>query len=138
MTLSGIPPWQILSSLRQKNQNLPTVSRTIYNLKAKIRKDNLNNRSMVSALFEEFEKEGFVYDYLHNPLGHITHFVFKKTLENREPSVIMSDRELALMNVIKMNVLANCKKHFSNTEEFDIFMSNWNNIAYLTTFFEQN
>nr|KAJ0198150.1 hypothetical protein LSAT_V11C700356530 [Lactuca sativa] len=154
----------------------------------------------------KFEKERFVYDYLHNPLGHITHLfiahplsiklakvfsnifvmdctykinkysmplldiigvscfntsfysgfvflerermkialsVFKKTLENCEPSVIMSDRELALMNAIKMvfpnttnllciwhiekNVLANCNKHFTNTEEFDIFMSNWNN-----------
>ncbi|KAL4561764.1 hypothetical protein LXL04_033938 [Taraxacum kok-saghyz] len=57
MTLSGIPPRQILSSLRQGNQSLPAISRTIYNLKAKIRKENLNNRSMVSALFEEFEKE---------------------------------------------------------------------------------
>nr|KAJ0224070.1 hypothetical protein LSAT_V11C200072610 [Lactuca sativa] len=75
--------------------------------------------------------------------------VFKKTLENREPSVIMSDRELSLMNAIKTvfpntinllciwhiekNVLANCKKHFTNTDEFDIFMSNWNNVAYSTT-----
>ena len=161
MTLSGIPPRQILSSLRQRNQDLPAVSRTIYNLKAKICKENLRNQSMVSALFEEFEKEGFIYDILHNPKGHITHLfiahplsfklakafsnifvmdctyktnkynmplldiigvscfntsfysgfaflerededsyiwalsAFKKTLENCEPSVIMSDRELA-------------------------------------------
>ncbi|XP_052627581.1 protein FAR-RED IMPAIRED RESPONSE 1-like [Lactuca sativa] len=222
MTLSGIPPRQILSSLRQGNPNLPAVSRTIYNLKAKIRKENLGNRSTVSALFEEFEKEGFIYDILHNSIGHITHLfiahplsiklakvfsnifimdctyktnkynmplldiigvscfntsfysgfvflerededsyiwalsVFKKTLENREPSVIMSDRELALMNAINMvfpnttnllciwhiekNVLANCKKHFPHTEEFDIFMSSWNNVAYSTskTIFEHN
>lgn len=215
MTLSGIPPRQILSSLRQRNQNLPAVSRTIYNLKAKIQKENLRNRSKVSALFEEFEKEGFIYDILHNPAGNITHLfiahplsiklakvfsnvfvmdctyktnkynmplldiigvscfntsfyagfvflerededsytwalsVFKKTLENREPSVIMSDRELALMNAVKMvfpnttnllciwhiekNVLANCKKHFAHAEEFDIFMSSWKNVAYSTT-----
>ncbi|XP_052620945.1 protein FAR-RED IMPAIRED RESPONSE 1-like [Lactuca sativa] len=222
MMLSGIPPRQILSSLRQGNPNLPAVSRTIYNLKAKIRKENLGNRSTVSALFEEFEKEGFIYDILHNSIGHITHLfiahplsiklakafsnifimdctyktnkynmplldiigvscfntsfysgfvflerededsyiwalsVFKKTLENREPSVIMSDRELALMNAINMvfpnttnllciwhiekNVLANCKKHFPHTEEFDIFMSSWNNVAYSTskTIFEHN
>nr|KAJ0186149.1 hypothetical protein LSAT_V11C900470640 [Lactuca sativa] len=218
MTLSGIPPRQILSSLRQQNPNIPAVSRTIYNLKAKIRKQNLGNRSMVSALFEEFEKEGFIYDILHNSVGHITHLfiahplsvklskafsnifvmdctyktnkynmplldiigvscfstsfysgerededsyiwalsVFKKTLENHEPSVIMSDRELALMNAINMvfpnttnllciwhiekNVLAYCKKHFAHGEEFDLFMFNWNNVAYSTTItiFEQN
>ncbi|KAL4580761.1 hypothetical protein LXL04_016963 [Taraxacum kok-saghyz] len=168
MTLSGIPPRQILSSLRQGNQSLPAISRTIYNLKAKIRKESLNNRSMVSALFEEFEKEGFIFDILHNPSGHITHLfiahplsiklakifsnifvmdctyktnkynmplldiigvscfntsfysgfaflerededsyiwalnTFKKILDNREPTVIMSDRELALMNAIKV------------------------------------
>ncbi|KAL4561205.1 hypothetical protein LXL04_033368 [Taraxacum kok-saghyz] len=222
MTLSGIPPRQILSSLRQRNQNLPAVSRTIYNLKAKIQKENLNNRSTVSALFEEFEKKGFIYDILYDSVGHITHLfvvhplsirlakvfsnifvmdctyktnkykmplldiigvscfntsfysgfvflktedeysyvwalnVFKKTLENREPSVIMSDRELALMNAINVvfpnttnllciwhiekNVLANCKKHFPHTNEFDIFMSYWNNVAYSTTptIFEDN
>nr|KAJ0184863.1 hypothetical protein LSAT_V11C900471780 [Lactuca sativa] len=209
MTLSGIPLRQILSSLSQGNPNLPAVSRTIYNLKAKIRKESLGNRSMVNALFEEFEKEGFIYDILHNSIEHITHLfiahplsiklaksfsnifimdctyktnkynmplldiigvscfntsfyygfvflerededsyiwalsVFKKTLENREPSVIMSDRELALMNAINMvfpnttnllciwhiekNVLANCKKR-------------WNNVAYSTTItiFEHN
>ncbi|KAL4572135.1 hypothetical protein LXL04_018904 [Taraxacum kok-saghyz] len=59
MTLSGIPPRQILSSLRQRNKNLPAVSRTIYNLKAKIQKENLNNRSTVSTLFEEFEKKAY-------------------------------------------------------------------------------
>nr|KAJ0190011.1 hypothetical protein LSAT_V11C800449890 [Lactuca sativa] len=216
MTLSGIPPRQILSSLRQANPNLPAVSQTIYNLKAKICKENLGNRSMVSALFEEFEKEGFIYDILHNSIGHITHLfivhplsiklaksfsnifimdctyktnkynmplldiigvscfntsfysgfvflkrededsVFKKTLENREPSVIMSDRELALMNAINMvfsntinilciwhiekNVLANCNKHFAHTKEFNLFMSSWNNVAYstTTTIFEHN
>ena len=46
MTLSGIAPRQILSSLRQGNQNLPENSRTIYNLKAKICKEKLDNRSV--------------------------------------------------------------------------------------------
>ncbi|KAL4561763.1 hypothetical protein LXL04_033937 [Taraxacum kok-saghyz] len=81
---------------------------------------------------------------------------FKKILDNREPTVIMSDRELALMNAINVvfpstinllciwhiekNVLANCKKHFEHAEEFDIFMSSWNNVAYstTTTIFEHN
>ncbi|XP_023745850.1 uncharacterized protein LOC111894016 [Lactuca sativa] len=127
MTLSGIPPRQILSFLRQQNPNLPAVSRTIYNLKAKIRKQNLGNRSTRE------DEDSYIWALS----------VFKKTLENHEPSVIMSDRELALMNAINMvfpnttnllyiwhiekNVLAYCKKHFAHGEEFDLFMSNWNN-----------
>lgn len=39
----------------------------------KIRKENMNNRSMVSALFEELAKVGFIYDILHNDIGHITY-----------------------------------------------------------------
>ncbi|GKA61621.1 PKS-NRPS hybrid synthetase [Tanacetum coccineum] len=73
MTLSGIPPRQIISSLRQKNPNLPVNSRTIYNLKAKLRKNGLGNRSLVSKLFEELEKGGFSYDVFHDPTnGRIT------------------------------------------------------------------
>ena len=80
---------------------------------------------------------------------------FKKTLESREPSVIMIDRELALMNAIKKvfpnttnllciwhiekHVLAHCKKHF-DAEEFDNFMASWINVASstTTTIFEYN
>ncbi|GKD20529.1 hypothetical protein Tco_1222232 [Tanacetum coccineum] len=36
MTMSGIPPRQVLSSLRQKKKDVPANSRTIYNLKAKL------------------------------------------------------------------------------------------------------
>nr|KAJ0202453.1 hypothetical protein LSAT_V11C600311600 [Lactuca sativa] len=159
---------QILSSLHQRKKNLPPDSRTIYNLKAKLRKDKLQNRSMVSALFEELEKEDSIYDILYNTIGHITHLfithplsiklskifstifvmdctyktnkyhmplldiigvscfntsfysgfaflekededsyiwalsAFQMILENCDPSVIMTDRELALMNAIKM------------------------------------
>ncbi|GJV49259.1 protein FAR1-related sequence 5 [Tanacetum coccineum] len=63
--------------------------------------------------------------------------------------VIISDRELALMNAIdnvfpsarnllcvwhiEKNVVSNCKGFFEHAEDFDIFMSNWNNIVYSTT-----
>ncbi|GKC17144.1 protein FAR1-related sequence 5, partial [Tanacetum coccineum] len=62
MTLSRIPPRQILSSLHQQNPNIPATSRTIYNVKKKFRKDTLEGRSEINALFEEFEKGGFLYD----------------------------------------------------------------------------
>nr|XP_043620091.1 PKS-NRPS hybrid synthetase cheA-like [Erigeron canadensis] len=216
MTLSGIPPRQILSSLRQQTPNLPASSRAIYNLKAKMRKEILGNQSMISALFEELKKGGFVYDILHDQQGRIaslfivhplsaklaktfsniflmdctyktnkynmplldiigvscfnTSFysgfaflekedeesyawalsAFKKTVGlGNQPFVIMTDRELALMNSIKSvfpfavnllcvwhiekNVLANCKKYFGSNEEFDIFMLSWSNLVYSTT-----
>nr|KAJ0193412.1 hypothetical protein LSAT_V11C800448590 [Lactuca sativa] len=82
---------------------------------------------------------------------------FKEIIgQGNQPCVIMSDRELALMNGIKnifptmtnllcvwhieKNVLANCKKYFGRAEDFDIFMSSWNNVVYSTTedLFEKN
>ncbi|GKA62883.1 PKS-NRPS hybrid synthetase [Tanacetum coccineum] len=116
MTLSGIPPRQIISSLRPKNPNLRVNSRTIYNLKAKLRKNGIGNRSLVSKLFEELEKGGFSYDIFHDPNGRITLFLKKEDTESyvwalkafkeflgpsNQPAVIMSDRELALMSSIK-------------------------------------
>ncbi|XP_071689837.1 protein FAR1-RELATED SEQUENCE 5-like [Rutidosis leptorrhynchoides] len=213
MTMVRIPPRQILSSLRQRNSNLSAISRTIYNVKKQIRKDNLKNRSIIGALFEELAKGGFTYDILHNSEGRITRLfiahplsiklarifsntfvmdctyktnrynmplldiievscfnssfysgfaflekedeenyiwalhVFKKILgQGNYPSIIMSDRELALMNGkknvfpsatnllcvwhIEKNMLANCKKHFDRGEDCDNFMLGWKNVVY--------
>ncbi|KAH7863204.1 hypothetical protein Vadar_014710 [Vaccinium darrowii] len=58
MTRSGIPPRQILSSLRQSNPKLQAISRTIYNTKVKLRKGNLAGRTMIQVLFEELCQEG--------------------------------------------------------------------------------
>lgn len=216
MTVSGIPPRQILTSLHQKTPNLPENSRTIYNLKAKIRRDDLGDRSMVMALLEELEKGGFTYDDFKDSDGRITRLfiahplsiklarlfsdvfvmdytyktnkykmplldiigvscfntsfysgfaflknededsyewalnAFKKILgDSNQPSVIITDRELALMNGIKKvfptttsllciwhiqkNVFSNCKTYFEHADDFDIFMSTWNVVAYSTT-----
>nr|XP_043625410.1 protein FAR1-RELATED SEQUENCE 5-like [Erigeron canadensis] len=72
MTMSGIPARQILSSLRLETPSLPANSRTIYNLKKKIRREKLGNRPMINALFEELEKAGFTYDIVHDLDGRIT------------------------------------------------------------------
>ncbi|GJW53037.1 protein FAR1-related sequence 5 [Tanacetum coccineum] len=159
MTLFGIPPRQIISSLRQKSLNLPINSQTIYNLKAKLHKDDLGNRSLVGALLEKLEKGGFLHDVDHDSEGRITQDkdsyvwalkVFKKFLGHASQSaVIISDRELALMNGIndvftstkillcvwhiQKNVFSNCKKDFENAEEFNTFMSRWNIVVYSIT-----
>ncbi|KAK1377584.1 hypothetical protein POM88_024328 [Heracleum sosnowskyi] len=46
MTMSGIAPRQIITSLRQSNANLQSISRSIYNARAKLRKDNLQGRTV--------------------------------------------------------------------------------------------
>ncbi|GJU05403.1 PKS-NRPS hybrid synthetase [Tanacetum coccineum] len=216
MIVSGIPPRQMLTSLRQQTPNLPANSKTIYNLKAKIRRNELGDRSMVMALLDELEKGGFTYDDFKDSDGHITRLfiahplsiklarlfpdvfvmdctyktnkykmplldiigvlcfntsfysgfaflknededsnewalnAFKKILgDSNQPSVIITDRELALLNGIKKvfptttsllciwhikkNVFSNCKTYFEHAEDFDIFMSTWNVVAYSTT-----
>jgi len=58
------------------------------------------------------------------------------------PSVIVTDRDLACINVvekifpesrhflcrwhIRKNILSHCKKIFRNKERFDLFMASWN------------
>ncbi|XP_078176323.1 protein FAR1-RELATED SEQUENCE 5-like [Carex rostrata] len=79
MSKSGIPPRQILSSLRQNNPNLTAISKIIYNAKAKIRKDNLAGRSVMQALLEELAQGGFMHDMLSEG-GHLTHIFFAHPL----------------------------------------------------------
>ena len=69
----------ILSSLRQNNPNLTAISKTIYNAKAKIRKDNLAGRSVMQALLEELAQGVFMHDMLSEG-GHLTHFFFAHPL----------------------------------------------------------
>ncbi|KAK9275113.1 hypothetical protein L1049_022372 [Liquidambar formosana] len=129
MTMSGVAPCQILSSLRQSNPNLQAVSKSVYNMKAKIRKDYLSGRTMG-------EKE---CDYVW------ALEMFKKALvADCQPSVIVSDRELVSMKAIKVvftttanllcvwhiekNILTNCKKYFKEGEDWLAFLSAWTTV----------
>nr|KAJ0223620.1 hypothetical protein LSAT_V11C200088970 [Lactuca sativa] len=203
MTKAGIPPRQILSSLRQQTPNLPVISRNIYNMKRKIRRENLRNRPMINALFEELDEEGrishlfiahplsiklakafsniFLMDCTYKTnnitchslillvfrvlilpfimglfswkekikktiLGHYEHL--KRLLDKIRgidvnkchKKVFPTTSNLLCVWHIEKNVLANCKKYFRRAEEFDIFMSDWNNVVYSTTeaLFEEN
>ncbi|KAL3498455.1 hypothetical protein ACH5RR_041187 [Cinchona calisaya] len=175
MSKAGILPRQILASLRQGNLNLQAISRTIYNAKAKIRKENLMGRTAIQALFDEFAETGFVYDIEHDDKEIIgvssfnTSFYscfvamqkeeesdyiwalerFKKLLGvGKNPSVIVTDSELALMNAIEIvfpsttnllcvwhiekNILFKCKKYFEEKEAWDTFILSWTNLIKYT------
>ncbi|KAJ7964071.1 Protein FAR1-RELATED SEQUENCE 5 [Quillaja saponaria] len=208
MNKAGIAPRQILSSLRQNNPNLLAVSRTLYNVKAKIRKDSLGGRTMIQALMDELDENGFKYSVEHDCEGHLTHLFFTypisialtksystvfvmdctyKTNKYKmplldiigvssfnscfyscfaflqkegekdyiwalsmfrnllgvscQPSVIVCDKEFTLINAIKVvfpsttnllcvwhiekNIVAKCKSHFEEGEDWDTFLSNW-------------
>ncbi|XP_050221087.1 uncharacterized protein LOC126671359 [Mercurialis annua] len=175
MSKSGIAPRHILTSLRQKNNSLQAVSRSVYNAKAKIYRENLGCRTIIQALFEEFGDGDFTFNAQHNDTGHLTHLFFAHPLsitltrnyqnvfrrsvnkimldmfktilgDNVQPSAIVSDRELVLMNAIRVvfpktriflcvwhiekNILANCKRYFEVQDEWDSFLSSWNEIIY--------
>ncbi|XP_021762921.1 protein FAR1-RELATED SEQUENCE 5-like [Chenopodium quinoa] len=76
MIAAGIAPRQILTKLRKGNSNLKAISRTLYNVKAKIIKDGLGGRSMIQALMDELDKGGFMYDVECDNEGHVTHLLF--------------------------------------------------------------
>ncbi|KAG5551462.1 hypothetical protein RHGRI_009772 [Rhododendron griersonianum] len=211
LTRSGVPPRQILSSLRLRNKKLQAVSRTIYNMKNKLRRENLAGRTTIQALFDELCEGDFTFQVAYDQNGCLTHlfiahplsitltksyttvFVMDCTYKtNRykmplldiigvssfnksfyscfaflekegeedyawalrmfsnllgpscQPSVIVSDRELALMNAIKVvfptttnllcvwhiekNILTNCKPRFARQEDWTTFLSIWNQV----------
>ncbi|XP_078159354.1 protein FAR1-RELATED SEQUENCE 5-like [Carex rostrata] len=214
MSKSGIPLRQIISSLRQNNPKLSAISKTIYNAKKKIRKDNLAGRSVIQALLEELAQGSFMYDIL-NEGGHLTHLffahplsvkltqnfpnifimdctyktnrykmplldiigisssntsfyssfaflkgesekdyiwalkMFSKILGEKQPYVIITDREFALINAINIvfpeckhllcvwhiekNILTKCKKYFETEEIWVGFLSSWKNVVYSST-----
>ncbi|XP_050113854.1 putative protein FAR1-RELATED SEQUENCE 10 [Malus sylvestris] len=208
MSKAGIPPHQILSSIRQGNPHLQVVSRNIYNLRAKIVKESPAGRPVIQALLEELGEGGFTYNIEYDHEGHLTHLIFAHPLSieltksypyvfvmdctyktnkykmpllniigvssfntsfyscfvfmqnekeedyvwalkmfskilgvDNHPMVIITDRELALMNAIrivfpstsnllcvwhiKKNILANCKAHFEEEVDWIDFISTW-------------
>ncbi|KAL7163345.1 hypothetical protein ACSBR2_039443 [Camellia fascicularis] len=103
MTRSGIPQCQILSSLRQRNPKLQSISRTIYNIKAKLHRDNLAGQTMMQALFEELCQGDFTFNVAHNQDGHLTY------LFSAHPSSIMLTRSYS--NVFVMDCTYKTNKY---------------------------
>ncbi|KAJ3672279.1 hypothetical protein LUZ60_007000 [Juncus effusus] len=99
MTKLGLPPREILYNLKEKNPDLKLVSRSIYNAKMKIQKDNLAGRTMVQALFEEMKKSGFSCNFLRDQSGNLTHLFVAHPL-----SVVLSK---SFSNIFVMNLHRN-------------------------------
>ncbi|PIA55362.1 hypothetical protein AQUCO_00800248v1 [Aquilegia coerulea] len=95
MCMSGIPPRQILTSLRQANPKLKAISRTVYNTKAKIRKEKLRGRTPIQALLEELSSGGFLHNIKVDTEGRLTHLFFAHPqsikLSKSYPNVFVMD-----------------------------------------------
>ncbi|KAG5529294.1 hypothetical protein RHGRI_029855 [Rhododendron griersonianum] len=76
MTMAGIPPREILTSLRLSNPNCKAIARTVYNAKATITKEVLAGRTMIQALFDELGQGDFTFDIKRDGNGHLTHLFF--------------------------------------------------------------
>ncbi|XP_077245920.1 protein FAR1-RELATED SEQUENCE 5-like [Tasmannia lanceolata] len=76
MTVAGIQPHQILTSLRQSNPQLLAISRDVYNCISKIRKEMLASSTPIQALFDELSGGGFYYNVKYDGEGRLTHLFF--------------------------------------------------------------
>ena len=57
MTLADVKPLGILSSLLMENDSALANLSTLYNERTKLRKDKLNGRTPIQALFDDFKQE---------------------------------------------------------------------------------
>ncbi|CAG8768418.1 23976_t:CDS:2 [Cetraspora pellucida] len=138
ITNAGVCPHKILSSLRQNNPSISTISQDIYNIHTKLCQENLQGCISVQALLENLKKGQFKYNYKYDNDGHLFNGIEK-------PKVIVTDRELALMHAlehtfpdsknllciwhIEKNILTKCKSHFCTEEEWVAFLQCWTSIV---------
>ncbi|XP_077215582.1 protein FAR1-RELATED SEQUENCE 5-like [Tasmannia lanceolata] len=95
MTIAGIQPCQILSSFKQSNPQLLSISRDVYNCIAMVRKEILAGRTAIQALVDELANGGFYYNLKNDEEGRLTHLFFAHPrsiiLSKRYSNVFMMD-----------------------------------------------
>ncbi|CAG8771991.1 8889_t:CDS:2 [Cetraspora pellucida] len=157
MTTSGSHLCEIISTLQQNDLSMLVISSDIYNMRAQLRQQNL---AVTHLFFAHKESVSLSHQYPTVILMDCEEEDdYKWALTNvisifdrmQKPSVIVTDRELALMNTLKIifpnstnllcvwhiskNILKNCKLQFSketNEEEsgeLQSFFAKWNDIV---------
>ncbi|CAG8719131.1 17336_t:CDS:2 [Cetraspora pellucida] len=76
MFIAGIYPYEILSTFCQSNPDSLVISKTIYNARDKVRRDNLQGRTPIQALLDKLIEGNFEYDYQYDQSGNLTHLFF--------------------------------------------------------------
>ncbi|CAJ0767110.1 18905_t:CDS:2, partial [Entrophospora sp. SA101] len=123
MSAAGSHPCEILSTIHQSDLSSMATSRTIYNTLHSIREERLDGHEKEA----DYEWALTCISKIFNGMSH--------------PKVIVTDRELALMNAIgrifpgahhllciwhiNKNILAKCKRHFATEEDWTEFIELW-------------
>ena len=74
MTLAGVKPLVNFSSLLMENDGALVSLSTLYNERTKLRKDKLNGRTPIQALFDDFQASNFTHFHRCDEDGAITPF----------------------------------------------------------------
>ncbi|KAI9919179.1 hypothetical protein PsorP6_011351 [Peronosclerospora sorghi] len=112
----GVPPRQIVTTLRQQHQDLPAIALTVYNARVKRHQQLLDGRSPIQALFDELKSSQFRYAVHCNASGRIEWLFFAHpesvALPKRLSSVVLLDNtyktnrfRMPLFHVIGRTVL---------------------------------
>ncbi len=72
---SGVKAKEQLAFLRRYDNNVKVVARDIYNEKQKQRREFLNGRTPLQALFDVMSEEGYYYFYQVDQNEHISHLL---------------------------------------------------------------
>ena len=72
MTLTGVKPLGILSFLLMENDGAQANLSTLYNERTKLRKDKVNGRTPIKALFDDLQASNFTHFHRCDDDGAIT------------------------------------------------------------------
>ncbi|XP_028088466.1 uncharacterized protein LOC114289028 [Camellia sinensis] len=156
MSKSMVRPKEILVTLKQRDALNISTLKTIYNVRYRNRVVQRAGRSQIQHLLGELAK----YNYIERHRFEESTMTYKK-IDNYAwvlatlcdvmdgfvvPTIIVTDRELALMNAIhkifpsgrhllcrwhiSKNVLTKCKKMFETQQKWEKFNHEWNSVVY--------
>uniref|UniRef100_A0AAV1SZG5 MULE transposase domain-containing protein n=1 Tax=Peronospora matthiolae TaxID=2874970 RepID=A0AAV1SZG5_9STRA len=95
MFKSSAAPKVILTTLRQQDPQIYLTSKDISNVKARLLREDLNDRTPLEALLDELQEKEVMHDYAKDDEGRITHPFFAT------PSAV--DRAREFPDVVSMD-----------------------------------
>ena len=115
LTASGTAARIVVSTMRMESQQT-IIAKDVYNIRAKIRKENLAGKTPIESLIAILKESDYVFNYRTDNICRITHLFFAhpKSIElfNRYPHVLLLDCtyktnkfKLPLLNVVGITCL---------------------------------
>ena len=73
LTASGTAARIVVSTMRMESQQT-IIAKDVYNIRAKIRKENLAGKTPIESLIAILKESDYVFNYRTDNIGRITHF----------------------------------------------------------------